>query len=288
MPLNELERHPYLDYFKSMEKETLYFSNGMIIGSFPIYGCTDSIDKNLQILSRRFTKSEVKMRFFYGSRKSDFWKYVSSAFYESDPTKANVNPRELHFKCIEFLQRNNLVLTDVIYQTNRKDESSEDTSLMVINSFVSEWIRNNLRLNYGLIHILDDHPEIQTLYFTSQEINGNSPFGWFKRIFGKRLQIIEFRNFGALVKIDDKVFKCFFLPTPKQRALHFTDNQRSVLFVNFMKSYNPDFFQIIREIRKNERTADQVKRLSELRVECLNEAYRQAILYNNLDFDGTV
>jgi len=116
MPINELERHPFLNYLETeIERNRSY--KGLIIGSYPIYSCTDTIHNNPERVVQRFIEDKVTMRFFYCSRRSKFWEYCSSAHGEENPIRLINDFNENRVRTIDFLNRNNLLITDVIYQT---------------------------------------------------------------------------------------------------------------------------------------------------------------------------
>lgn len=292
MPINELERHPFLKYIDTeIEQSAIY--KGLIIGSFPVYSCTDTINSNLEIIEQRFNPDDVTMRFFYCSKKSMFWEYCSSAFGEVNPTnKINnetikesiLNARQ---RTINFLNRNNLLITDVIYQTNRKEYGDEDSNLLQLNG-ADNWIVQNLSLNHGISNILDNHPSITNLYFTARGLTGNNPFALFKSIFGNRLVIKESYSSGIKITINRKEYKAFLLPTPKPRGIHFTDNQRNPFFESYMQNMDLNFYDSISKIKKSERTNEQSDRLKSLRHNFLVESYKQAFINKNLSFKGFI
>lgn len=297
MPINELERHPFIDYLDNEVESSKKYS-GLIIGSFPVYSCTDSLDENLQVVEQRFIPEDVTMRFFYCSRKSNFWDYCSSAFGEQNPTtplpdddQANVHHLARQ-RTIDFLNRNNLLITDVIRQTNRNEFGDEDSNLWIIDG-APQFIVDNLSKNQGLTNIIERYPSIENLYFTATGTNGKSPFGWFRDIFGNNLttgqqRIIDGRTWGLVCNINGRQLRAFLLPTPKARGIHFTDNQRTLMFVNYLQSTIPDFYNEIENILQNQRTVEQKETLKTARHNFLVEAYRQAFVENNLDFDGAI
>jgi len=290
MPLNELERHPFLKYMDTdIDQSSSY--KGLIIGSFPVYSCTDTVDKNFEVIEQRFIADDVTMRFFYCSKKSKFWEYCSSAFGEVNPTKklnnetikeSIINARQ---RTIDFLNRNNLLITDVIFQTNRKEYGDEDSNLLQLNG-ADNWIVKNLSLNHEISKILDNHPSITNLYFTARGLTGNSPFALFKTILGNRLVIKESYTSGYKISINCKEYNAFLLPTPKPRGIHFTDNQRNSFFESYMQNMDLKFFDSISKIKKSERTNDQTDRIKNLRHNFLVESYKQAFIFKNLSFKG--
>jgi hypothetical protein len=285
MPINELERHPFLNYLETEIERTRSYK-GLIIGSFPIYSCTDTIHNIPERVVQRFIEDKVTMRFFYCSRRSKFWEYCSSAHGEENPIRLINDFNENRVRTIDFLNRNNLLITDVIYQTNRKQFGDEDSNLWKTKG-ADQWIIDNLLLNYNIPNILAQHPSIINLYFTAQGVTGNTPFGWFNRIFGNNIAINPSIS-GLSLNINGRNYRAFLLPTPKPRGIHFSDNQRSALFVNYLQSIDAEFHNEISNIPEDNRTTEQKERLKNLRHDFIVERYRQAFIENNLLFNGAV
>jgi len=285
MPIDELERHPFINYLdNNIDSEKKY--TGLIIGSFPVYSCTDSLDQNLEVSEERFNKEEVKMRFFYGSRRSEFWEYCSRAFEQGNPTCLVDNFTTQ--RTIDFLNINNLLITDVICQTNRKNTSAADSDLWQTEAPL--YVANNLSLNDSIIDIINGHPSIKNLFFTAKGTTRKTPFGWFKEICGETFPEDNWNNdsFGKNIEISGRQFNAFLLPTPKPRAIHFTDENRNPHFVHYLQSVDREFFNEIDRTLKDDRSDVQEERLKVLRKDFLIESYRQAFVENNLDFDGHI
>lgn len=295
MPVNELEEHPYLDYYRQFEPVSTEYYKGIIIGSFPIYAVTNSIDINGMIESERLGP-EASMRFFYGSNLSQFWKYVGNALENYDPRKVvNENlPSEVAAnQCAKLLFDNRLLITDALHRSNRQGTSSEDTKLMVNSEY--SWINEQKKLNQQIPSLLESNTGIHSIYFTSTMSGAKSPYSWFRNIIGDRLQVQEAFNAGnrkwsETVSIDFgngdiRIYKLFFLPTPKTRGIYWR-NKRLETFVNYIRAYQPDFFQEIDPISVNDHSPFQIAKLSELRETFLIACYRQALCYSNQHFDG--
>lgn len=296
MPINELEQHPFLDYLQQDNIEIRNDYKGLIIGSFPVFSLTNSLDNNLNIVAERFDLEAAKMRFFYGSNLSHFWEYISSAIGEQNPTVAlpNDNIANHHLtarqRTISFLQRNKLYITDSLFQTNRIDNDNEDSDLWITNN-VNNFIHNNLSLNTNIIEILEEHKTIQNLYFTATGLIGKTPFGWFRQIFGNNItiqneNIIGGRRWSFNCLINGRKYNIFMLPTPKSRGIHFTDNRRTQMFVNYLQSHMNDFYNEIEDLPMINHTQLQKQTLSVTRINFLIECYRQAFVFKNLNFDG--
>lgn len=298
MPINELEQHPFLDYLQQDNIEIRNDYMGLIIGSFPVFSITNSLDNNLNIVAERFDLEAAKMRFFYGSNESSFWKYISSAIGEQNPTVALPNDNiAIHHltarqRTISFLQRNKLYITDSLFQTNRFENKDEDKNLWKTNH-VNYFIHNNLSLNTNIIEILEENTTIQNLYFTSTGLNRKSPFGWFRQIFGNNItiqneNIIGGRKWSFNCSIKGRKYNVFMLPTPKPRGIHFTDKSRTQMFVNYLQSHMNDFYNEIEDLLIIYHTQLQKQTLSVARINFLIECYRQAFVFQNLNFDGQI
>lgn len=298
MPINELERHPFCNYLQEDNLEILSDYKGLIIGSFPVFSITNSLDHNLDVAIERFVQQDVHMRFFYGSKKSNFWKYVSAALGKANPTTQepydDINNLHLIAKqrAISLLQENKLIITDSIFQTNRNFENDEDSNLWITDN-VDEFILENLSLNTDIINLIDEHPTIKYLYFTATGLNGKSPFGWFRQIFRNNITIqnennIDGRIWSFQCNIDQRQFNAFMLPTPKPRGIHFTDNSRTQMFVNYLQSQLNDFYFEIANLPQAERTILQSQTLKTARNSFIIECYRQAFVEYNLEFNGHI
>jgi hypothetical protein len=298
MPINELEKHPYLNYLQQGSYPEINNYKGLIIGSFPVYSCTDTINEDLDVVEQRFVPEDVTMRFFYGSRRSGFWDYCAAAFREPNPTVAlpNDEPKISHIiareRAIELLKSNCLLITDVIKQTNRREYGDEDSNLWITNN-ASNFISRNIALNSGIINILEEHTTIQNLYFTATGLRGKSPFGWFRKIFNGDIRFeiyitIGRRTWSMTCLINQRKFNVFMLPTPKSRGVHFSDNQRTQMFVNYLRNQMNDFYNEISIVPRSRRTNQQESTLSIARRRFLIECYRQALVLNNLDFEGSL
>ena len=298
MPINELERHPFLNYHQLPQPSTIAYT-GLVVGSFPIYAITDTVSVGQGETQQRFDSVQARMKFFYGSEDSDFWQYCSAAFGEAvNPAVAqpgdvaNNGVGIARQRCIDFLDRHKLLMTDVIYQTNRVDERSEDKYLWQ-KAGVPEVIKTQLQLNHTLPALLDQYPTIRNLYFTATGQTGKCPFGWFKKIFVRHVTITNPVTFGdrswsVVLTIQGRMYNAFFLPTPKARGVHFGDQRRAHQFVNYLQHQAPAFYEQIGPLLEADREPTQEAALTAYRLEFLAESYRQAMVSNNLHFDGVV
>lgn len=298
MPINELEGHPFLNYLNEENQIIKDDYSGLVIGSFPVYSCTNTLDNLLQIQEQRFDPENVTMRFFYCSKRSNFWKYISEAHEEANPVSPlpedEVENRHTlaRQRTVAFLQERKLLITDVLKQTNRNRLGDEDSNLWITDN-VDEFILNNLSLNESIIQLLNDHPTIQNLYFTATGLNGKSPFGWFRQIFNNEIiihhqNIIDNRRWSLTCTIHDRQYNVFMLPTPKPRGIHFTDDRRTQMFVNYLEGQDNEFYNQIVNIPMAQRTQQEENTLKNYRNAFLVACYRQAFVFNNLNFTGQV
>lgn len=296
MPIHELEEHPYLNYYQGFGRVPTDYYKGIIIGSFPIYAITNTVGEEFKVIKKRFT-SEASMRFFYGSKKSDLWKYVGLALSGCDPRKVNVSfiePEIAVDQCKNLLFKHQILISDSLFRINRKGVSAEDADLILPTDL--DYVKEGLSVNTDLFQLINENKQIQNIYFTSTEIRNKGPFYWFKKIFDGHITVSDFfyvadRAWSAKATIkfaQDKSrnFKLFFLPTPKARGIHWA-KQKTLMFGNYMKHYDNVFYKEIDALSKDQRTSVQTRKLTQLRVLMLTTCYQQAIVYGNLHFDGS-
>ena len=78
------------------------------------------------------------------------------------------------------------------------------------------------------------------------------------------------------------------LPTPKPRGIHFTDNQQNPAFINYLQSIDLGFYNQIANLPQANRNEMQENQLTQYRKLFLIENYRQAFVYENLEFNGNL
>ena len=284
MPINQLERHPYLNYKEELNLNLNTEYTGLVIGSFPIYACSNLVDANLEVFNMNNMVNDIRFRFFYGSNNSQFWDYLFKSFGDN---------REITIEnCINLLENKKLIITDSLFQINRVNFSSSDEDLM-IHENVEENILNNLELNHSIKDILKNNSSIKSLFFTSTGIVPKSPYGWFKTIFENNVfeeNIIEIgtRRWSCNLIINEKRYNVFMLPTPKPRGIHFTDNQQNPAFINYLQSIDLGFYNQIANLPQANRNEMQENQLTQYRKLFLIENYRQAFVYENLEFNGNL
>lgn len=292
MPVNELEIHPYLDTINYKAKDENYFEN-LIIGSFPIYAITDRVLENNQIQEIDLNENNADMRFFYGSNKNNFWSWFANAFNADNPLE-QANPEFRKQDAVKLLVANKFLITDVLYKTNRKNTSALDSDLWVKtqNNFVVQ----NRSLNHSLRSLLNTNKAIKNLYFTATGLDGKTPFGWFKKIFGddlvfQNINVIHNNTVSATLTINNREYNTFFLITPGggwARRIPFTGVNNDGMFSNYLMDIDLNFFNEVENIPKENRTIAQEETLKQYRIDYIKLYYRQLLNAKNMLFDGHV
>ena len=294
MPINELEEHPFLNYYEDLPGTPSYY-RGLIIGSFPIYAVTNTIDRIGATIQQRL-EPEASMRFFYGSRKSQFWNYTGQALTGTDPRKENgeyLPPDIAVQRCKQLLFNHRLLISDSLYRTNREATGSEDKNLMVPSE--NSWVNGNKSLNHQIPSLLRKNKGISSIYFTSTMVDPKSPYGWFAEIFEQELRNtgqyrVGNRLWSRTAEInlgpkEKRILKLFFLPTPKTRGISWK-TRRLPMFEAYIRTYHQDFFLEINDLLAINHTLLQKGRLSGLREQFLIDCYSQALVHSNETFTG--
>ena len=289
MAINELEVHPYLNDIKYREHKANYFEN-LIIGTFPVYGITNTESPLGVIEEHDFNEDNAHMRFFYGSKKNYLWQLLANAFGENIPVE--LENQDLRKQgAIDLLVKHKFLITDVVHKTNRNDQSASDSDLWkrTKNRFVLE----NRSLNQDLSQLLADNKGIKYIYFTATGLEGKSPSGWFKSIFKNNLEFQQVNVFNKIVSAPIHLFGrdyiAFFLPSPSgnwARRIPFTGNNNDELFSNYIISVDPDFYNRVVNLPKKNRTPQQNNRLTELRKAYLQHHYTSVLRDKMVDFNG--
>ena len=102
-----METHPYL------EQGEIKGATRLILGSFPVWQCTDPESEAKQQLRQQ----TGTFRFFYGSSRNALWKLYSEHIEQlpADPTIEEI---------IKSLNRNKIAISDVVMSAQRKEEKS--------------------------------------------------------------------------------------------------------------------------------------------------------------------
>lgn len=261
MPLNEIERHPYLKYFindhNGFENVPWEKYTRMIIGSFPIYEITDTI---YPIIENRAQNANITLPFFYGSETNAFWDRYSRVFDGINPFL--MDELQLKLNCaVRVLEDNNTILSDVIKKTNRhcinngevKHFSPNDNALM--NNQANNEVKRQFELNNELLDWIIKSENLKSIYFTSQKSkSGKSPGGWLhKLLLNNNITLrLLFENDNVIqyeMTNKDKfkrVVNLFFLPTPSsKRSIALGVTRQHPMFVNYLNSLVPELLEIL-------------------------------------------
>jgi hypothetical protein len=292
MPVNELEIHPYLDTINYKAKDENYFEN-LIIGSFPIYAITNRVLENNQIQEIDLNENNADMRFFYGSNKNNFWSWFANAFNADNPLE-QANPELRKPDAVELLVANKFLITDVLYKTNRKNTSALDSDLWVKSQ--NNFVVQNRSLNYSLRSLLNTNKAIKNLYFTATSLDGKTPFGWFKKIFGddlvfQNINVIHNNTVSATLTVNNREYNAFFLITPGggwARRIPFTGVNNDGMFSNYLMDIDEGFYHDIEHVYKDDRTDAQKDTLKQYRKNYIKLYYTQLLNAKNMLFDGHV
>lgn len=290
MPHNVLEIHPYLEVINYEDYDSSYFEN-LVIGSFPIQAITDRVLENNQIQEVALKENSADMRFFYGSKKNNFWSWLAKAFNTNNPLE-QPNPDLRKQAAKELLVANKFLITDVVYKTNRKNTSALDNDLWVKTN--SQLVLQNRSLYHNLRNLLNNNKAIKNLYFTATGLHGKTPFGWFNKIFGndlvfQNINVIHNNTVSATLTINKRKYNAFFLITPGggwARRIPFTGENNDGMFSNYLMDIDADFYNEIEHILKENRTKTQEDTLKGLRKQYIEHYYTQLLNAKNMVFDG--
>lgn len=130
-----METHPYL------VQGQIPNATKMILGSFPVYECTDP-DNQIKQQNRN---NEGTVRFFYGSIDSSFWSLYATHIDNNIQLPPNPNA------ILQSLTQKQIAIADNIISCQRLEFSSEDAKLIK-----KRWNRQNVRalIQNGVTKIL--------------------------------------------------------------------------------------------------------------------------------------
>ena len=158
MPIGEIETHPYL------QQGQIIGATKMILGSFPVYECTDQ-DYAIKQQNRH---NEGTVRFFYGSVDSELWGLYRN--YIDNLIVLPPNPNLI----LQSLAHRQIAVSDTIVSCERHGFSSEDSKLIHrtynkhgIQTLIQNGVRKIICTSKGVLKDL----ERQIIS------NGNNPFG---------------------------------------------------------------------------------------------------------------
>lgn len=188
MPLNEIERHPFLyrqvEDFHNQASLSKYCK--LIVGTFPIYAITESDPiENIGLQLRENWFDIAFIQYFYGSRMNYFWELFCSTFDEELPNNL--------FDAIELLDKYGFLITDVFSHAARLNFSSLDNQLVTPI------------LNESIIDIVQNSDNLQIVYFTSKIA---------KKAFCRILQIHYIDDYDHIQSIRGKNLRLIILISP--------------------------------------------------------------------------
>lgn len=308
MPLNEIEQHPYLDYFidhhNGSENVPWDKYTKMIIGSFPIYDITNTVFPNTEYRSKN---TDLALPFFYGSKSNTFWKRFCDCFFEIPPLDLEGTDLRLAL-AISALEDNNFILTDVIKKTNRffiekgieKPLSSNDTALF--NKKVTADILKQFELNNEIIEWIIKGQNIKSLFFTAQKTTkegkkqDKSICKWFYELLENNNVALTllFENSNSIqYRMDNpnkglsRVITLFFLPTPSSyRTITLGIKKQHPMFLKYLKSAAPD---LLIEIQKQlyHQNKIQIDKIKKHREDFIQLWWQKYLVHQDMNFDGS-
>jgi|GEM_PF-2157435 len=297
MPLNEIENHPYLNYFINQHEEDLTpwdKYDKMIIGSFPIHSITDTVFPDVEL---RSLNGENDLNFFYGSVTNKFWMRLSQTLNTCDP-KAESNSHLRREAAIKILDNNNIILTDVVKATNRfinSDNFSPNDSAL-FNLKCSYEIKQKFSLNYDIGYWIIKSQNLTNFYFTSQKgIVGKNPGGWFHQILkdcGFNLTNLSEKDNHIKYLITKENFHreidLFFLPTPSGfRSISLGVKRQHKMFLNYLESVDKPLFYSLTS-QKFIQTTTQKDEVSVYRRNFIATWWCKYLIEKDSNFDGTI
>jgi hypothetical protein len=287
MPVNEVEYHPFLDYYTPLNENRESFGryNRLIIGSFPVYSLTTSVGKE----PRGCWDEGARFRFFYGSSSNLFWKHYLGVFGKADILKLE-DPDQLAGDIKQTLEDNGYLITDVIRQTNRKGYSPLDSDLFCIPGTATE-VLEHFQLNNDIINLLFGCENLKHLYFTALPNTGHTPWGWFLKLLKRNKVEYTVEDITSLTKKvslffdgNKKVFNFFFLFSPaSMRGLHMSEHQRHPSFLRYLENNYPAVYADLPPITNVIRNTLK-QQISQIRPIFLSDLYTQFFLNKNINY----
>lgn len=207
MPIGEIEAHPYL------EQGQIEGAEKLILGSFPVYECTDS-DNKRKIEKRQ---KEGTVRFFYGSKDSQFWKLYHENI--DDDIYLPIEPEQV----LNSLKRNKIAITDTIMTCQRHDLSSLDSKLIKrdynvdgIQNLIKDGVRRILCTSKGVLNDLEKQIILSKEKPMSAEVDvlGSCEYQheFISNLGGNNNQIVN--HICRVFQIDDYEVIALAIPSP--------------------------------------------------------------------------
>lgn len=169
MPIGEIETHPYL------HQGQINGATKMILGSFPVYECTDQDNK----IKQQNRQKEGTIRFFYGSIDSGLW-----GLYRDNIDNAIILPPNPNL-ILPSLVKRQIAVSDTIISCERHEFSSEDSKLIrrtynrqCIQTLILNGVRKIICTSKSVLKDLEKQIILQ----------GNLPFGQVDNLAGCTFQ----------------------------------------------------------------------------------------------------
>jgi|694.fasta_scaffold152798_3 hypothetical protein len=149
MPIDEIEKHPFLQLQENSQGFLHSAINIVIIGTFPIYSITSSIplEKKGDELRDKWN-GKANFQYFYGSKENHFWRILSSTFKKPFPKTSG--------EAINLLTENGIFISDVFKTVVRNDYSPLDKDLRI------------KEINTELTQKIGRFPNLHKIIFTSR------------------------------------------------------------------------------------------------------------------------
>lgn len=152
MPIGEIEIHPYLQIGE------IYGATKLILGSFPVYECTDQDNE----IKQQIRNNEGTIQFFYGSVHSKFWQlYLENI---DNQITLPIDPLIL----IQSMSHRQISISDNIFSCERHGYSSEDNKLINrtynirgIQTLIQNGVRKILCTSKGVLSDLENKVLLQ-------------------------------------------------------------------------------------------------------------------------------
>jgi G:T/U-mismatch repair DNA glycosylase len=301
MPQNEVERHPYLNYFIDMYEgeENVPWNKftKMIIGSFPVFELTDTV---IPISQVRSSNPANWLNFFYGNENNQFWDRLCATFgYDS---LSNLSQEDRLAAATSILDKEGIILTDVIRQTNRYTGKKKATPFSpddhaLFNMGGDSDIQQHFALNTSLIDWILKSQNLSAIFFTAEKSNwGKNPLVWFHQILesqGIEIHVrAESSNHLAYTIYDvEQTYKreidLFFLPPPASYKWIPIIGMQHHMFIKYLFAVDRPFAQsVVPNFFTNGKA--EMKMLEAHREDFINHWWRAFLVDKNDKFNGSV
>jgi hypothetical protein len=203
------ETHPYL------ELGHIPGAKSMVLGSFPVYACTNPDTADKQKMRIENTK-KTPIRFFYGSAYSSFWTRYQQ--YVDPELIKPFNETAL----LESITRKKIAFSDTILSCERKDFSSQDSDLSNkiwnidgVQSLLKAGIRKVLCTSKGVLADLE-----RRIIFNPEQLFGEvdeTRSAQFQSAFLKKLGVanpVLTKPIARVFLVDGRLIEAMAIPSP--------------------------------------------------------------------------